>query len=153
VDRLRQFISFNGRSGRRAYWFISLPLSLLLLICAGIAASGGEDLPLWAVLAVILGIVASALPIVAVSVRRLHDRNRSGAWLLLYMVVPALFGPDMTGEAPLIPLPAAVTASLALLSSGVSIWAFVDLGVLKGSPSENRFGLGADGRAVGEVFS
>jgi len=49
-------------------------------------------------------------PSIAVSVKRCHDRNRSG-WFLLIGLIPL-----------------------------VNLWVLVELGFLRGTPGENRFG-------------
>lgn len=104
------------------------------------------------IIAAAVMVVACIYVMVAVSVRRLHDRNRSGWWMLLYGLVPALFSPS-GDEAPLVPgLPEAVGAVLTLLSAGVSVWAFVDLGILKGTSGSNRFGSDPKGAVAAEVF-
>lgn len=66
----------------------------------------------------------------AVSVKRLHDRNKSAWWLLLWYVISALGG--------------ALTFGIASLA--VAIWVFVELGCLEGTPGRNRYGEATTGR-------
>jgi uncharacterized membrane protein YhaH (DUF805 family) len=78
---------------------------------------GGGELPL--LISVPFGIVLLGLllPSLAVGVRRLHDTNRSGWWLLIslvpilggivcfvFMVLPGTRGPNKYGPDPIDPL-------------------------------------------------
>jgi uncharacterized membrane protein YhaH (DUF805 family) len=66
---------------------------------------------------------------VFVGIKRLHDRDKSGWWLLLFYLVPALLN-EMSNTSMLFSL-----ASLA-----ISIWAFVELGCLRGTAGPNKYG-------------
>ena len=80
--------------------------------------------------------------ILAVSVKRLHDRDRSGWWIMPFFVLPCFSDhlPDwLTDSIFMAPL------SLAFFILG--IWGFIELGFLRGTASSNRFGpdpLGED---------
>ena len=78
---LSKYATFSGRARRSEYWFFVL-FQLLALIVAGIIDGIlGTDGGLYGLVA--LGLL---LPIIAVSVRRLHDTDRSGWWYLLVLV-------------------------------------------------------------------
>ena len=82
-------------------------------------------------------------------VRRLHDRNRPAVWGL--GVAFAYVGTDI-GEAIGETTPAGIV--VILLGVAAAIWSFVELGLLRGTDGENRFGpdpLGHD-EEVAEVF-
>ena len=70
-----KYADFNGRATRSEYWWFSLFIALVYLVLAVV----NEVLP---------GIFALAtlLPTLAVTVRRLHDTERSGWWLLICLV-------------------------------------------------------------------
>jgi uncharacterized membrane protein YhaH (DUF805 family) len=133
-DPLRKYATFNGRARRREYWLwqlfivlLSIAFSIWLLssvppgslpqdpeAMAAIMARGGPAYtPLLAI-----GLVSLALflPSLAVSVRRLHDSDKTGWWILLgltgigslvlfifYLLDstrgPNRFGPDPKGRA------------------------------------------------------
>jgi len=83
---LKKYAVFSGRACRREYWafalgnvLIAFALSLIEGL-AGIAAETGTS-----VLASLFSL-AVLVPSLAVSVRRLHDTNRSGWWLLVALV-------------------------------------------------------------------
>ncbi|MFO8030746.1 MAG: DUF805 domain-containing protein [Cyclonatronaceae bacterium] len=77
MEVLKQYAVFGGRSRRTEFWMFMLFHLLILLvlwIVDGLAGASGM-LPAGYTLAVLL-------PALAVSVRRLHDTDRSGWWLL-----------------------------------------------------------------------
>ncbi len=86
----RNYTNFNGRSTRADYWWVMLA-SFLFGICLGIVF-GILRLPQQTV-AALEGLIYLALliPSLALSVRRLHDINKSG-WYLLMALIP-LAGP------------------------------------------------------------
>lgn len=123
------FFSFQGRVNRSIWWLViagtlSLDLGVYL-------ATANEN----QTISLVVGLVALALRI-APSVKRLHDRDKSGSWLWLYfgspqvVVVLATFGP--VGD------PTIGVLSLVVLALVVAV--IVDLGVLAGTPGPNRFG-------------
>jgi len=102
---------FEGRARRREYWFFTLFFLLGNLILQFIdIAVGMYDLDLGFGLLSGLHMLVHVLPNIAVSVRRLHDTDRSGWWYFLFVV-------------PIIGW----------------VWYFV-LMVLNGQSQENRFG-------------
>jgi uncharacterized membrane protein YhaH (DUF805 family) len=72
---------------------------------------------------------------VAASIKRLHDRNRSGWWMLPFFAAPGLYGQfeDRLGDSY-----AAALVGLAVFV--VSIWGYVEMCFLKGTSGPNRFG-------------
>jgi len=80
----RKYVVFRGRAGRPEFWWWTL-FELLILIAAVIADTvllRSESVgPFYG-----LSILALLLPSLAVQVRRLHDTDRSGWWLLLGFV-------------------------------------------------------------------
>ena len=78
---LGQYAGFRGRARRSEYWWFVL---FFVLVYLGAALIDGIlfGFPLL-VVGVLLGLF---VPNLAVSVRRLHDTNRSGWWLLLNLV-------------------------------------------------------------------
>lgn len=72
---------------------------------------------------------------IATSVKRLHDRDRSGWWLVLFFGVPLLYGrfADDLGDSYAL-------AALGLAAIVLYIWGLVELLFLKGTHESNRFG-------------
>ena len=87
---LKRYAQFSGRASRSEFWLfqlfiviVSIPLYVLGFV-AGYTdsqtlalASTGLSLVMWLIF---------VLPTLAVTVRRLHDTDRSGWWLLLTLV-------------------------------------------------------------------
>lgn len=78
------YINFEGRSNRGEYWWAFLAVilvSLVLGVVDGILTAGG-GMP-------ILGMIfslATLVPGIAIGVRRLHDIDKSGWWMLIGLV-------------------------------------------------------------------
>jgi uncharacterized membrane protein YhaH (DUF805 family) len=79
----RKYVVFNGRASRPEYWYWFL-FSVLVSIVTTILdlVAFGTDTGAFSVLAS-LGLL---LPGLAVTVRRLHDIDRSGAWILIVLL-------------------------------------------------------------------
>ena len=108
---------------------------------------GGSD---WITVAVIaLLLVLFFVACFAVYVKRLHDRNKSTWWLLLYVGLPWIldvvvwnFGP-MPGGVPmgLFVGPMGIVRGIAYLGVMViGIWVFIEFFFFRGTKGENRFG-------------
>ena len=81
---LRQlYLSPRGRINRQPYWLYSVPLAILSLLPLAVQ---GETTPPWfAVLFLPLSLVV-LWAAQMLNIKRLHDLNRSGWWLLLLLV-------------------------------------------------------------------
>ena len=81
LEVLKKYAVFSGRARRKEYWMFLLFNIIIGLVLGGIAwLAGGPD-----VLGSIYGLVV-LIPGIAVSVRRLHDTDRSGWWLLIGLI-------------------------------------------------------------------
>lgn len=79
----RHFFDFRGRARRREYWGFVLFDSLIPgLICLGLSFSDSFTL---VVLSYVIQVI-TVLPSLAVTVRRLHDTGRSGAYILIGLI-------------------------------------------------------------------
>jgi uncharacterized membrane protein YhaH (DUF805 family) len=154
--------SFDGRIDRAQYW-LSLLLTLVLLVAAFAVGATLHGILDWLVgLDVLRGEVhsppflrkivgeAHGPPVMvavfmaaalvntwialAVGAKRLHDRDRSGWWIVLFYFAPALL--NMTGNA----LGGMSALTLGLGGVAIWVWGFVELGCLKGSDGPNRYG-------------
>lgn len=99
--------SFEGRIGRESYWLFlaaCLGLSIVMQILVG-TPTESQAMIFWLIL---------LWPVLAVIVKRYHDRNKSGLWSLVHIVIPPVgiiecgflrgtsgsnrFGPDVLSE-------------------------------------------------------
>ena len=84
---LRKYAVFGGRSRRKEYWYFVLfssIITVLLFIVDGAIGTSDSSLDL----GLLSGIFSLAIliPSIAVSVRRLHDIDRTGWWFLISFV-------------------------------------------------------------------
>ncbi|CBG91462.1 DUF805 domain-containing protein [Citrobacter rodentium] len=82
LDVLRQYSVFTGRARRKEYWMFVLINMIVSAIINVIQSVVGMDAPYISM----LYSLAVLLPSIAVAVRRLHDTERSGWWLLLSLI-------------------------------------------------------------------
>ena len=138
MNKLLGYLSFRGRSNRARFWLTNVTVYVAFLVGALIAMMLSELSPLISLvfLPVLAGILLAAI---ANSARRLHDRNKSAWWLILFAIVPAFFslfaaaGPAAGGTKE-------ATDFIELLGAPFSIWGLVEMGFLKGSPGPNKYG-------------
>jgi len=119
------FGSYRGRARRQEYWKIMLGLIFLVLIFAILCATMSKgDITSIGSPIVLIALLVGVLFTLPVSVRRLHDRDMSGWWLLLFWLLG------------LIPF-------VGFFSGIVQ---FVIMGCLDGTPGPNRYGPDPKGR-------
>lgn len=86
----RHYARFSGRAARSEYWWFYLFLILLFAVTLFIDGFYVADPDPQNIPYVTLGVgLAVMLPGLSVSIRRLHDTNRSGWWYLVQLV-PAI---------------------------------------------------------------
>jgi uncharacterized membrane protein YhaH (DUF805 family) len=169
---LRNYANFAGRASRAEFWwyllFVALGYFALWMIGFAVSGSrptvGPESTPLamytrlGSFLAVIgiywLGLL---IPTIALTVRRLHDTNRSGWWLGAYVVLYVIYlGVVMSmgrgaGATPGVgTLVLVLVMSLAFLTYAIMLMVFY---CLSGTRGNNRFGADPYGANVEEVFA
>ncbi|MEN8374795.1 MAG: DUF805 domain-containing protein [Gemmatimonadota bacterium] len=110
LTALKRFGDFSGRSRRREYWWFILMVWVLAIVLFFVDLTLGTGSETGYGLFSGLFSLAMFVPLLSVSVRRLHDTGRSGLWLLI-LFVPIL-------------------GALAILV----------LALLDGQPGDNRFG-------------
>ena len=136
---LKALISFRGRAGRNEYLRAYMITFAGFLLSAPVAPVLGSLFGSTVFFASI-GLTAAALYALivlclAVSVRRLHDRDKSGWWIVPYWALPTLFvsaGLHVSGGAagPLLQF-------IGYLLAGA---VFVELGFLEGTKGSNAHG-------------
>ena len=133
--------SFEGRIGRRTYWLTSFATIIAIIALVGLISvvAGAEVLTgdFAGNVGAGLLILVLSIPLVwiglALGAKRLHDRDKSAWWLLVFYVLPGGLenAADFAGS---------MRFALALASIALSIWALVELGFLSGTSGSNRYG-------------
>lgn len=87
IEVLRKYAIFSGRSRRKEYWFFVL-FNILISIGLGIVDGilGTYSVESSIGLFGCLYSLAVLIPSIAVTVRRLHDIDRSGWWILIFLI-------------------------------------------------------------------
>ncbi|MEU3344419.1 DUF805 domain-containing protein [Streptomyces sp. NPDC006700] len=80
VEVLKKYVVFNGRARRQEYWMFTLFSVIISIVLAIVDAVIGTQILDW------LYTLAVLLPTLGVTVRRLHDTDRSGWWILIGLI-------------------------------------------------------------------
>jgi uncharacterized membrane protein YhaH (DUF805 family) len=137
--------TYRGRINRGKYWtaaliYIAIMIVLLalgfIMVGNSLLETGGEDAEdivaglvskgIGYVLIVIVVYIPLVISGIFVGIKRLHDRDKSGWWLLVFYLLPVI----LSGHG----------AILSLVSLAVSIWGVVELGILRGTAGPNKYG-------------
>ena len=146
--------SFSGRINRAKWWLLVLVLFILQILLIGLTmavpSEGFNTVLNW------IYFILSLWISVAAGTKRLHDLNRSGAWLVLFVGGPFLLliisllaagvsidGTAFFGETPdvsqLMRLGGFALIILAIWL-GLAIWALIWFGCLRGTNGPNDYG-------------
>jgi uncharacterized membrane protein YhaH (DUF805 family) len=128
---LNVWFGFSGRLNRAKYWLVVV-VNLVVLIVLGVAGYVADTSLIWGIL--VLAVLVLAVSGLAIGVKRLHDREKSAWWLLLFYLGPSVLSAvgGLFGDA------GAILFGLASLA--LSIWTLVELGCLRGTDGPNRYG-------------
>ncbi len=88
---LKRYADFQGRSSRREYWLFQLALIVagiaIFVVIGGDLGSGGGFLSGMMILFTGIALLGLIVPLLALQVRRFHDQDKSG-WFVLINFVP-----------------------------------------------------------------
>ena len=112
MSRKDILFSFQGRIPRKTYWLSILGLMLIsilaMLVLSGVGSMISQNAAIYLPFLIYIPLIWSSL---AIQVKRWHDRNKSGWWVLIGLV-PVIGG----------------------------FWVLIENGFLAGDETENRFG-------------
>lgn len=156
---LKRYAQFSGRAPRAEYWWYVLGLiiaAIVLSIVEGIAGVNTMVAGIYGPLTVLLW-VGTLVPSIAVAVRRLHDTNRTGWWLLGYFI-PYAIGFAMMGPAILNPGSASGMASLGggaifMLIGFIMAIVLLVFTIQQGTKGPNKYGEDPYGADMEKVFA
>ena len=159
VRPLQKYAQFSGRASRAEFWWYMLFVVVAAVVLAIVESALGLQalFLIYGPMTVIL-VLATFVPSLAVQVRRLHDTNRSGWWLLgmyiPYAIMLALMPSMMTpGEGGIPNLGSAAIAGLLSLIVMVMAIVLLVFYVLRGTSGPNSYGPDPYGADVEQVFA
>jgi uncharacterized membrane protein YhaH (DUF805 family) len=79
---LNKYATFSGRATRSEYWYFFLFLMIVNIVASVLDSTIFGDMPVLYLIATLVLLV----PSIAAGVRRLHDTDKSGWWLLLGLI-------------------------------------------------------------------
>jgi len=136
------YTSFEGRISRKPFWigFIPLVAVMIGILFLSLYAVGEQDLWVFRLNKFIVMLIFM-YPLMALGVKRLHDRGRPG-YVVIFFFVPWLLHQitnlvGLTGDATSLNSLDLIFISLNML---ISIWFFVDLGLLRGQRTTTQYG-------------
>jgi uncharacterized membrane protein YhaH (DUF805 family) len=164
---LKRYAEFSGRSRRMEYWmwfvflillYVAFWVLMMVIGGAGImtgnpraAMAAGGGIMIVAALFFLVWL-AFIIPGIAVAVRRLHDTNRSGWWILSpfagYALVWIGIAMAASGSSA-----GTLLATLGMLVAGVLGIVLLVFMFLDGTKGPNRYGPDPKGRVDAEVFA
>ena len=140
---LQKYADFSGRAPRAEYWWFFLGIIIayiLLLFFVCFLGNGKKVVGMYGPLTALLWL-ATIVPSIAVGVRRLHDTNRSGWWMLLpfvpYAIALALAGPAIMAGGVGAGLGIAFLFMFVGMICAIVLLVLMCLG---SNPGENRYG-------------
>jgi uncharacterized membrane protein YhaH (DUF805 family) len=146
MDWRSLLFSFRGRINRAKYWLALLVFLVADIVVELVGWASGDGVT-FQVLSFVVNL-AVFIATIAVCIKRLHDRDRSGWWLLLFYAGPGLFiiiggfifwaaadAVGTTADWAYLGLRLCILGGMALV-----IWGFVEIGCRRGTAGYNRFG-------------
>jgi uncharacterized membrane protein YhaH (DUF805 family) len=146
MDWTTLLFSFEGRINRGKYWLAILIYTLAWFVFIigtlfwlgglnidNLFTLAGAGLLVW--LVGVLLLIAGVWSGLATGIKRLHDRDKSGWWIILFWLAPSALS-SIQNSMPW--LGGGFVLSLAAMAIG--IWAFVELCCLRGTAGPNQYG-------------
>jgi uncharacterized membrane protein YhaH (DUF805 family) len=138
VDFASLLLRFDGRINRAKYWLATLVYAIINLLLALFDRVFDQSVG-FAVLSFVIniGVLVSGL---AVGTKRLHDRDRSAWWLILFYFLPSVLLVWILADVELGSNVTLRYVSLSLALLIIWIWQIVELGCLRGTVGPNAYG-------------
>lgn len=115
IDWMHLFFQFDGRINRAKWWIGLVALWIVELVVFGLFGRGDN----YAVVSILY--LVFLWPSLAISIKRFHDRDKSGWWVLIALI-------------PIIGF----------------FWILIELGMLEGTAGPNQFGPDPLGRGIAD---
>lgn len=103
----RNYFNFKGRASRKEYWaglilgyiysiLISIVIAFICIALFGLSTKNPDDFKTLTNINSLISFFLVSVPTLSLTVRRLHDFNLRGWWLLLF--IPSLLAPFFRGD-------------------------------------------------------
>jgi uncharacterized membrane protein YhaH (DUF805 family) len=137
MNLLTMLFDYRGRINRAGIWLTALIWFVVFILAFGAGmAMGSMSAAYNLALVASIPIIVSSL---AVGIKRMHDRNKSAWWLLVFFgipgvlwLLPVLIGYDENASI--------VGMVLQHVGLAILLWALVELGILRGTIGGNPYG-------------
>ena len=149
-ERILRPIRINGRASRSAYWidvcgaWVGIMAASPLMFFAQAFWGSERRAPAtseWIAFGAFVAIVVYCIWVmIAASVRRLHDRARGGWWIFPFVILPIGVNELINFQTHVHPGMSLYQEILAYVTVALGLWGFIDIGCLRGTDRENRYG-------------
>jgi uncharacterized membrane protein YhaH (DUF805 family) len=142
MNPLDLLFGFQGRVGRGQFWLallIWMIVFLMMIVVVAIVTPSVDAL----FSATLIFYVLIVILFIPAAVKRLHDRNKRGWWILLFLGFPTatlLLGVMVGGDetnAESMPMGVLIVQYIGL---AILLWSLVELGFIRGTIGSNRYG-------------
>ena len=132
------FFNFSGRTNRARFWIAGLIFAVIYAVMAILDYVTDQNVVFQAFNSMLSIVILIAG--IAVGVKRLHDRNKSGWYLLLFYFVPCTLAALSVLIGAFVEDSSIIATVLALLAFALVVWAFIEMGCLRGTVGVNQYG-------------
>ena len=132
------FFNFDGRVNRSRFWIAAVIFAVIYAVMIILDYVTDHSVVIQA-LNGMLGIVMLIAGI-SVGVKRLHDRNKSGWYLLLFYFAPCTLAALSVLTDAFVEDSTIIATVLGLLAFAIGVWAFIEMGCLRGTVGVNQYG-------------
>ncbi len=142
MDWVRRNFDPSGRTSRLDFWRLQIVFVLAAAMVEVVVVQLVKaNLSALAMALFCLPIVAGLSAALAIAIRRMHDRNRSGWWALFFIVLPTAFvDSGIALAASRATLAILLSLPVILLGFGLTFWSWLEFGLFRGTRGANRFG-------------
>lgn len=130
------FTSFEGRISRQPYWLAILTMVIVFVIILGAIPVVLPFLNVWG-FTVLLSVLSVYFGL-ALGIKRLHDRNKSGHWMWLFAGFPAVS--NLTVFLTKLDLESTAGMTLNIIGILFTVWVIIEFGILRGTKGPNKYG-------------
>jgi len=132
------FFTFDGRANRARFWIAGLIFAVVYAVMTIIDYVTDQSVVFQALNGMFIVVILIAS--IAVGVKRLHDRNKSGWYLLLFYFAPCTLAAISVLIGTFVDESTVIATVLALLALTLVVWAFIEMGCLRGTIGINQYG-------------